>query len=98
MTAAREVEGFRAVNSVTRDMARAVRSYRDLCLAIRYEGEQAPFTSFDAGSGYLNRIVRPGRHRRSWRGRAIFRVSDVGASHAQSVSASVGGATLGRLG
>jgi hypothetical protein len=90
MTAAPEVDGFRAVTSLTRDMARAVRSYRDLCLAIRAGGERAPFTSFDAGSGYPNRIVRPGHHRRSWRGRVIFRVSGVGAFHARAVAAPVG--------
>ena len=55
------IEGISAVTLVTRDMARAVRFYQDLGFPIRHGGEQASFTSFHAGSGYLNLIADAGR-------------------------------------
>jgi catechol 2,3-dioxygenase-like lactoylglutathione lyase family enzyme len=81
------VECISAVTLVTRDMARAVRVYDALGFNIRYGGEQASFTSFHAGSSYLNLIARPGDHQR-WRwGRVIFYVSDVDAFHARAIAA-----------
>jgi catechol 2,3-dioxygenase-like lactoylglutathione lyase family enzyme len=80
-------EGISAVTLVTHDMARAVRFYHALGLAIRSGGEQSSFTSFHAGSGYANLIATPVRHERSWWGRVIFHVSDVDALHARAVAA-----------
>ena len=81
------IEGLSAVTLATRDMARSVRFYRALGFILRSGGEPAPFTSFQAGSGYLNLIARPGGPRPSWWGRAIFYVSDVDAFHARAVAA-----------
>ena len=81
------IEGISAVSLVTHDMARAVRFYLSLGFAIRSGGEQAPFTSLHAGSGYLNLITRAGDRERSWWGRVIFHVSDVDAFHARAVAA-----------
>ena len=60
-------------------MTSAVRFYRALGLAIHYGGEDASFTSFHAGSGYLNLIAQPQSQRWSWWGRVILRVSGVDA-------------------
>jgi catechol 2,3-dioxygenase-like lactoylglutathione lyase family enzyme len=82
-----KVEGISAVTLVTHDMARAVRFYRDLGFALRHGGEQASFTSFHAGAGYLNLIAGSVRQPTSWWGRVIFYVSDVDAFHARAVAA-----------
>jgi catechol 2,3-dioxygenase-like lactoylglutathione lyase family enzyme len=81
------IEGISAVTLVTRDMARAVRFYQDLGFPIRHGGEQASFTSFHAGSGYLNLIAMPAHHHTSWWVRVIFHVSDVDAFHTRAVAA-----------
>jgi catechol 2,3-dioxygenase-like lactoylglutathione lyase family enzyme len=81
------IECISAVSLATRDMARAVRFYRALGFSIRYGGEHASFTSFHAGSSYLNLIARSGDHPRSWWGRVIFYVSDVDAFHARAAAA-----------
>jgi catechol 2,3-dioxygenase-like lactoylglutathione lyase family enzyme len=81
------VESISAVTLVTHDMARAVRFYCVLGFTIRSGGEQDSFTSFHAGSGYLNLIAQPVDHPRSWWGRVIFYVTDVDAFHARAVAA-----------
>ncbi len=81
------IEGLSAVTLATCDMARSVRYYRALGFTLRSSGEQSPFTSFQAGSSYLNLIARAGEPRPSWWGRAIFYVSDVDAFHARAVAA-----------
>jgi catechol 2,3-dioxygenase-like lactoylglutathione lyase family enzyme len=81
------VECISAVTLVTRDMARAVRFYNALGFTLRYGGEQASFTSFHAGSSYLNMIARPGDRQRWRSGRVIFYVSDVDAFHARAIAA-----------
>jgi catechol 2,3-dioxygenase-like lactoylglutathione lyase family enzyme len=81
------VGGISAVSLVTHDMARSVRFYRALGFTIRHGGEQASFTSLQAGPGYLNLIVRPAGGPRSWWGRVIFHVSDVDAFYSRAVAA-----------
>src|SRR5215472_462781 len=73
------VEGISAVSLVTNDMARAVHFYRALGFTIRFGGDQSPFTSLHAGSGYLNLIARPVDRKPSWWGRVNFYVTDVDA-------------------
>lgn len=68
-----------AVTLATHDMPRSVRFYRALGFDVRYGGEHAPFTSFQAGSSYLNLIAVPAERRWSWWGRVIFHVADVDA-------------------
>jgi hypothetical protein len=48
-----------AVVLATHNMFRAVRFYRMLGFEIIYGGEDAAFTSFRAGTSYLNLIAQP---------------------------------------
>src|SRR5206468_3849734 len=82
-----DIAGISAVTLATHDMARAVRFYRALGFALRYGGEDSPFTSFHAGDGYLNLIAQPAERSWSWWGRVIFHVRDVDSLHARAVAA-----------
>jgi catechol 2,3-dioxygenase-like lactoylglutathione lyase family enzyme len=73
------IDSISAVTLATHDMACAVRFYRSLGFVIRYGGESAAFTSFHAGTGYLNLIAQGADRSWSWWGRVIFYVSDVDA-------------------
>jgi catechol 2,3-dioxygenase-like lactoylglutathione lyase family enzyme len=81
------IESLSAVTLVTRDMEVAVRFYDALGFEKIYGGESADFTSFRAGSSYLNLGLRkdPGQLV-AW-GRAIFYVSDVDAMYALALEA-----------
>lgn len=81
------IESLCAVTFTTRDMASAVRFYHALGFEMIYGGEPADFTSFHAGSGYLNlaQCKDPGPLD-GW-GRAIFYVTDVDAMHALALEA-----------
>jgi catechol 2,3-dioxygenase-like lactoylglutathione lyase family enzyme len=81
------IESISAVTLATHDMARAVRFYRMLGFEIVYGGEEAAFTSFRCGSGYLNLIAQPAERNWSWWGRVIFYDSDVDALHARVIGA-----------
>ena len=50
-------------------------------------GDEAAFTSFRAGTSYLNLIAQPAERTWSWWGRVIFYHSDVDALHASVVAA-----------
>jgi catechol 2,3-dioxygenase-like lactoylglutathione lyase family enzyme len=76
-----------AITSATHDMARAVLFYRTLGFALKSGGPEARFTSFHAGSGYLNLVMMPTERVWSWWGRAIFYVDDVDAQYARAISA-----------
>ena len=80
------ITSISALTLATHDMASAVRFYRALGFAIHYGGEDASFTSFHAGSGYLNLIAQPQSRRWSWWGRVILRVSDVDALYARAMA------------
>jgi catechol 2,3-dioxygenase-like lactoylglutathione lyase family enzyme len=80
------IEGISAVSLATCDMARAVRFYRALGFSLRYGGERSPFTSFRAGSGYLNLIAQAAGQWCGW-GRVIFYVADVDAFYAHAIAA-----------
>src|SRR3954451_17978748 len=71
------LECISAVTLATHDMARAVQFYRSLSFVVRYGGEHASFTSFRAGTSYLNLIAEPAEQRWSWWGHVIFYVADV---------------------
>jgi catechol 2,3-dioxygenase-like lactoylglutathione lyase family enzyme len=81
------IESISAITLATHDMARAVRFYRLVGFEMLYGGENASFTSFKVGTGFLNLILQPAETRWVWWGRAIFYVSDVDALHARLVSA-----------
>jgi catechol 2,3-dioxygenase-like lactoylglutathione lyase family enzyme len=76
-----------AITLATHDMPRAVRFYRALGFDIAHGGEGASFTSFRAGSGYLNLIAIGDDIRWSWWGRLIFHVDDVDALHDRALAA-----------
>lgn len=80
------VTGISAVTLSTGDMARAVAFYRRLGFRLLYGGDSAAFTSFAAGTGYLNLTVERRGAGPAWWGRAIFHVDDVDAVYALAVS------------
>ena len=65
------IEGISAVTLGTHEMPRAVRFYRALGFEVLYGGEESSFTSFRAGTSYLNLIAQPAERRWSWWGRVI---------------------------
>ena len=81
------ITALSAVTLATHDMAQSVRFYRALGFVISYGGEEAAFTSFTCGAGYLNIIAAPEAPQWRWWGRAIFHVSDVDAIYAHAVAA-----------
>jgi catechol 2,3-dioxygenase-like lactoylglutathione lyase family enzyme len=90
------IEGISAITLGTHDMARAVRFYRALGFAILHGGEESPFTSFQAGPGYLNLIAQPDHKRWSWWGRVIFYVADVDALYDRALAAGLKPSTAPR--
>jgi hypothetical protein len=68
-----------ALTLATHDMARAVAFYQALGFVRKFGGPAASFTSFLAGSGYLNLMSMPAERVWTWWGRAIFYVDDVDA-------------------
>lgn len=80
------ITSISAITLATRDMPRAVAFYRVLGFALCHGGEASSFTSFHAGSGYLNLIAQPRSQRWSWWGRVIFHVSDVDAMYARAIA------------
>lgn len=67
-------------------MARATKFYRALGFELINGDDDAAFTSFRAGTGYLNLIVQPADRLWSWWGRVIFYISDVDAFYANAVA------------
>src|SRR5438874_7973627 len=81
------IESISAVTLATHDMSRAVHFYRMLGFEMLYGGGEAAFTSFRAGTSYLNLIAQPAERNWSWWGRVIFYHSDVDALHANVIAA-----------
>jgi len=79
------IESISAITLATHDMRRAVEFYRALGFRMKYGGEDAAFTSFHAGTGYLNLIAEPENRKWAWWGRVIFYVSDVDAQYETAV-------------
>ncbi len=80
------VQCISAVTLSTTDMARAVAFYKALGFTSRYGGEDASFTSFRAGPGYLNLTTEAPDHRTAFWGRVIFHVDDVDAMYARAIA------------
>jgi catechol 2,3-dioxygenase-like lactoylglutathione lyase family enzyme len=76
------IERISAVTLGTTDMARSVKFYRTLGFSVRSGGEDADFTTFDAGATSLNLIAGEMAGRARWWGRVIFYVADVDALYA----------------
>ena len=81
------IESISAITLATHDMARAVRFYRMLGFEVIFGSDEAAFTSFRAGTSYLNLIAQPAERTWSWWGRVIFYHSDVDSLHASVVAA-----------
>jgi catechol 2,3-dioxygenase-like lactoylglutathione lyase family enzyme len=80
------IQSISAITLATHDMARSVAFYQGLGYERKYGGASASFTSFHAGTGFLNLVqARPGQDW-SWWGRAIFYVDDVDAVYVRTVS------------
>lgn len=82
------VEEINAVTLATADMAAAVRFYEGVGFTLRYGGPDADFSSFHAGSGYLNLALDPSYEAPPavW-GRVIIWVDDVDEQHRRVVAA-----------
>jgi catechol 2,3-dioxygenase-like lactoylglutathione lyase family enzyme len=80
------IESISAITLATHDMARAVSFYSMLGFDLVHGGADTGFTSFRAGTGYLNITLQPEQKRWTWWGRAIFYVSDVDALHARIIA------------
>ena len=81
------IEAISAITLATSDMARAVAFYEALGFILAFGGPQAGFTSFRAGSSFLNLTSVSGDKTWSGWGRAIFHVADVDAFHERACSA-----------
>src|SRR6202022_3765426 len=81
------IEGISAVTLGTHEMPRAVRFYQALGFEALHGGEESSFTSFRAGTNYLNLIAHPSRRRGAWGGRVIFYVTDVDALPQRALAA-----------
>jgi catechol 2,3-dioxygenase-like lactoylglutathione lyase family enzyme len=81
------IEALSAVTLATHDMARSVAFYAVLGFELKSGGPGAGFTSFYAGSGYLNLTAVGQAQRWSGWGRVIFYVDDVDALHERLVAA-----------
>jgi catechol 2,3-dioxygenase-like lactoylglutathione lyase family enzyme len=81
------IEGISAVTLCTHDMPRAVRFYGALGFDMLYGGEASSFTSFRAGTCYLNLTAQPDQQHWSFWGRIIFYVADVDAFYQRALAA-----------
>jgi len=81
------IEGISAITLATHEMSQAVRFYRALGFEVLHGGEESSFTSFRAGTSYLNLIAQPAERRWSWWGRVIFYVTDVDALYNRALAA-----------
>jgi catechol 2,3-dioxygenase-like lactoylglutathione lyase family enzyme len=81
------IDSINAITLATHDMARAVRFYRMLGFGLIYGGDDADFTSFRAGTSYLNLIAQPAERNWSWWERVIFYHDDVDGLYASVIAA-----------
>jgi catechol 2,3-dioxygenase-like lactoylglutathione lyase family enzyme len=82
------VRSISAVTVLTRDMARAVAFYQALGFQLQYGGPDSEFTSFRAGTGFLNlQLDRERTPQTTIWGRVIFWVDDVDAMHRRAIAA-----------
>jgi uncharacterized glyoxalase superfamily protein PhnB len=79
------IRSISAVTLATHEMRRAVRFYHGLGFDLRYGGEDAAFTSFRVGTGFINLIAESPQRTWSWWGRLIIHVTDVDALYARAV-------------
>ncbi|MES5484126.1 VOC family protein [Bradyrhizobium sp. INPA03-11B] len=90
------IEEISAVTLGTHDMPQAVRFYRALGFEPLHGGEEASFTSFRAGTSYLNLVLQPTERCWTWWGRLIFYVTDVDALYEHALAAGYQPSTVPR--
>ena len=71
-----QIQEINAVTLAVKDMAHSVQFYQAAGFTLRYGGSDTDFTSFVAGTGYLNLTTATDREP-AWWGRVIFHVEDV---------------------
>jgi len=81
------IDSISAVTLATHDMRRAVEFYRMLGFELLYGGDEAAFTSFRAGRGFLNLILQPPESRWAWWGRVIFYEPELDALYTRLIAA-----------
>ena len=81
------IESISAVTLATHGLSRAARFYRMLGFEIVHGGDDASFTSFWAGTSFLNLIAQPAERNWAWWGRGIFYHSDVDALYQRLIAA-----------
>lgn len=82
------IECINAATLLVADMAAATSFYDALGFATLVGGPDAPFTTFRAGSGFLNlQLDEAGQHQPAVWGRIIFWVDDVDDMHARATAA-----------
>ena len=81
------ITAISAVTLATHNMARAVAFYRTLGFEIVHGGESTAFTSFRAGTSFLNIVAQPAERNWSWWGRVIFYHSNVDSLYAIVIAA-----------
>jgi catechol 2,3-dioxygenase-like lactoylglutathione lyase family enzyme len=90
----RVIESISAVTLAVSEMARSVAFYRALGFELLAGGDEAGFTTFGVGPGFLNLQVDAAHAPvpAIW-GRVIFHVDDVDAVHARALEAGLAPAT-----
>src|SRR5581483_2082543 len=81
------IESLSAVTLTVSEMRRSVEFYEALGFEIKYGGPDADFTSFFAGSSFLNLDLSPSFAGSSGWGRAIFYVTDVDETYRRAIEA-----------
>ena len=82
------VESISAVTLLTVDMGEAVAFYRALGFHLLYGGDEAPFTSFRVGGGYLNlQLDGAGTPASAVWGRVVLWVDDVDTMYRRALAA-----------
>ena len=94
MNGRRVIESISAVTLAVSEMARSVTFYRALGFELVAGGDDAAFTTFGVGLGFLNLQVDAAHAPvpAIW-GRVIFHVDDVDAMHARALEAGLAPAT-----
>ena len=80
------IESISAITLATHRMPVAVRFYAALGFTLMRGGEDALFTTFRAGTSYVNLTAQSEDRRWTWWGRVIFYVADVDALHATAIA------------
>jgi uncharacterized glyoxalase superfamily protein PhnB len=80
------IESISAITLATHHMAAAARFYSALGFELLRGGDDALFTTFRAGTSYVNLTAQSEERQWTWWGRVIFYVSDVDALYEQAIA------------